>query len=403
MKIRLFSQNQVLNNLTIILLIVSNICFYTLDTIGLYLILTALAIVIGMIQPIVEISLRHDKMHGCVIWLIAIYSIFTYNGLLRLRFGIYNWDMMLYTCLQNIIMYFAFLRLFDGDCVFLCIKRITLISLLISILVLVFSEIENIETGGIRIGDSLSGNVNVAGANFGILSIFLSYLISRENKGYLKLLFCVVAAIMLLTGSKMTIIVLSLDMLFFFCAARSKANSFLKLFILALILIFLIFTVPYFYNIIGVRIEDMIYSLFGIGHGQESHSTSVRKVMIREGLQFFLYHPLIGGGEKYFGSLTSTIYSYSHCNYIEILCNFGLIGFGVYYLPLVQRYLITLKTRITDNKLRLLTIILVTNRLLLDWMQITHSEPCVGYIPMVFVFAYCKKLEILEKKVDINV
>ena len=119
-----------------------------------------------------------------------------------------------------------------------------------------------------------------------------------------------------------------------------------------------------------------------------SHSTDVRKVMIQEGFRFFWYHPIIVGGEKYFVTMTSTIYGYSHCNYVEILCNAGIIGFVLYFRPLFKNLKKMILFKNVDSSFRQLAITLLIGRLILDWMQVTYSEPCVGYIPMIFSFVY---------------
>ena len=54
--------------------------------------------------------------------------------------------------------------------------------------------------------------------------------------------------------------------------------------------------------------------------------------------------------------------------------------------------------RIYKELLQLGTVLLVS-RLLLDWMQVTHSEPCVGYIHKIFSFV-C--VEALIKKKSAN-
>ena len=108
--------------------------------------------------------------------------------------------------------------------------------------------------------------------------------------------------------------------------------------------------------------------------------------MIKEGFVFWMEHPIFGGGEKYFGTRTSTIYGYSHCNYTELLCNAGIIGFGIYYFPIFSNFFCTIRKK--DSIWAKLVVVFLITRLVLDWMQVTYSEPCVGYIPMLFSFAY---------------
>lgn len=376
----------------IILLIISNICFYTMETLQLYLAMNLAAILLEVVRYIQKGYFRRIRIHRCIVWLIAIYTVFTINGLYRLRSGDYNADMMIFTCVQNIVLFLAFSETVENIHRYELLRTVIYISSVISLSYLIVSEMQNFLTGGIRIGDSLSGNVNVAGANFGILSVFLAYICIKDKTKFSYILFGAVAAIMLLTGSKMSIIILVLDLRFFIKSSENKVNTFLVVFIVALIMVFAVFTIPFFYNIIGVRIEDMLFSMFGVGKGVASHSTDVRKVMIQEGFRFFWDHPIIGGGEKYFATRTSTIYGYSHCNYVEILCNAGIIGFLLYFGPLFNNLKKMILFKNEDSSFKQLAITLLIGRLILDWMQVTYSEPCVGYIPMIFSFVYIEHI-----------
>lgn len=309
-----------------------------------------------------------------------------------MRYGTYNWDMMLYTCVQNGAIFIALKEIVISPKYFQYIRNVILTSSIFSLFVLAFFEISNLGVGGVRIGDSLSGNVNVAGANFGILSIFMVYICEKQKKIFNWIILAFVVGVMLLTGSKMTLIILALDLVYFFINSKNKGVTLLLVIGAGIILLFLVFSVPVFYNVIGYRVEDMMYQLFGIGPGHASNSTNVRKIMLMEGFTFMWDHPIFGGGEKYFGSLTSTVYSYSHCNYTELLCNFGIVGFAVYYVPLFNNLYMLVKNQHIYKELLQLGTVLLVSRLLLDWMQVTHSEPCVGYIPMIFSFVCVEAL-----------
>lgn len=367
----------------LVLLFVANICFYTMETMAIFLEITLLAIVLGSYAVVKNANIRRIHFHPCVAWLVLIYGIFTYNGLFRLRHGTYNWDMMLYTCVENIIIYFLFIKILSLEQWEQSIARVAVATSILLLAVLFFNEASALKSGGIRIGDSLSGNVNVFGASLGVMSVFLAYVCLKKNSCWYWILFAIVASVMLLTGSKMTVIVLMVELLFFMESSDHKLRAFLLVLIAGLGLLFLIFSVPRFYQIIGFRIEDMISQMFHIGRGGFSNSTMQREIMLKEGFKFFRNHPFFGGGEKYFGSLTSTIYDYSHCNYVELLCNFGLFGFGIYYFPILS---MLFRTRRNGSSNLVRTLLLV--RLILDWMMMTHSEPCIGYVPMLFSFAY---------------
>lgn len=75
-----------------------------------------------------------------------------------------------------------------------------------------------------------------------------------------------------------------------------------------------------------------------------------------------------------------------------MLCNFGIVGFAVYYVPLFNNLYMLVKNQHIYKELLQLGTVLLVSRLLLDWMQVTHSEPCVGYIPMIFSFVCVEAL-----------
>ena len=86
-----------------------------------------------------------------------------------------------------------------------------------------------------------------------------------------------------------------------------------------------------FYNVLGIRIEQMIDGIFG-----ESDDTSFnwRKLMIEEGFEMFKQKPLFGYGinnfRYYFGEKYG-LETYSHNNFIEMLVSGGIVGFIIYY------------------------------------------------------------------------
>jgi O-antigen ligase len=55
-----------------------------------------------------------------------------------------------------------------------------------------------------------------------------------------------------------------------------------------------------------------------------------RFVMMGEGIALWRKSPILGHGAGQFAGLGSTGL-YSHCNYTEILANYGCIGFALYY------------------------------------------------------------------------
>lgn len=83
------------------------------------------------------------------------------------------------------------------------------------------------------------------------------------------------------------------------------------------------------FELINSRMEQAVEVITGDGKGD--NSSKVRLSMIKDGWDIFKNRLLTGyGADNY--RLVSRYRTYSHNNFIEVLVNFGLIGFVLYYL-----------------------------------------------------------------------
>lgn len=370
----------------LILIIISNCCFYTMNHISLYIAISSLGAILILV-PDLFLSRLKIQLDPCIIWLTVIYAIFTLNGLLRLQHGTYNWDFMLFTYVLNLALYVAFKKLLQSsDSQKLLFKSI-IVATIVILVYLMIVERENLILGGIRIGDTLSGNTNTVGTCLGILSIFFAYALTQHNTNKIILpIFIVLIILMFLTGSKKTLAFLVIDLLIFFSYAKGnkKLAALFGVGFIGAMTLYAIFNVSMLYDVIGYRIEDMLFQVFGIGHGHYSHSTEAREIMIEEGFKIFLNHPIFGGGAGYFASLTTTGYEYSHCNYTELLCNFGLFGTIIFYYPYFNGLF---KLKSYNFSLKKVAIFLIIASLVIHWMTVPYSGICIEYIPIIFCFA----------------
>jgi len=77
-----------------------------------------------------------------------------------------------------------------------------------------------------------------------------------------------------------------------------------------------------------MRMEDAVDALSGTGG---DGSANVRMSMITEGWKIFKDRILFGYGATNY-SVVSRFGTYAHNNFIEVLVDFGLVGFVLYYL-----------------------------------------------------------------------
>ena len=390
--------------IALILILVGEICFYTLDSLCLYLILTGFGMILGILHNANRFSLR-IRGDNFILWVCVMYTIYFVYGFLFLQKGEFPWDTMGYRFLEIVVLYLIISNMFSYD--ILTFQNAIVIAGIISAAYLIYSEGFSILLGGQRIGDSLSGNVNTVGFNFGIISTIIMWSYCKQKTAYKIILFLAFSVLMLITGSKKVLIIIIANLLMFFWYEKKKINGWVKTFFILIITIYVVFNVPYFYDIIGSRVEAMIETmLYGNSSTIYSYSTNSREKMIQEAFKLFLNNPFFGGGWNYFYSQTIYGYEYSHCNYTEMLCSFGIIGTAIFYGRHIYDARVALKerkTKIEENRdLIILILILTAEALTLDWAAVTFSAQCVWYLPIIICAAsirtiYQNKLTIMSR------
>lgn len=134
---------------------------------------------------------------------------------------------------------------------------------------------------------------------------------------------------------------------------------------------------PLFYSTIGYRFI-------------ERTSMQGREDYIIRGLQFFIDSPIWGHGENSFASLISSYTGYqiySHNNYIEMLTNFGLIGFVWYYYHFIHVLKADYKDyKFTANKLCLFFVAVLCSLLFLDIGTVSYCDSSLVFVYWVMAF-----------------
>lgn len=369
----------------LIMLIVSEMCFYTEDTINIYIVLSF----IGMLT-IVFANLRYAttrvKINGCGMWLLMMYCLYMFYGTFLLQRGTFITTTVLYRFFECMALYIGLTSVVRTD--YGRLYQIFVVAALIAIIRMVAKEGSLIISGGVRIGDSLSGNVNGVAFNLGVISMITIWSYCIERKKTQVLVSVVLIVFMLLTGSKKALIIIVLDLLLVLAYYKNYASTWIKVAIIVSIGVYCIFNVPYLYSIVGSRIESMVATwLYGSSTELYSYSTAMRSLLIREALSFFQDKPIFGGGYNYFYSRTSTIYDYSHCNYVELLCSFGVFGTLLFYsrhLSILYHLFRSSQGGIVhDSDISRLALFLVITSLVLDWSAVSFSAQSIWYLPVI--------------------
>lgn len=191
--------------------------------------------------------------------------------------------------------------------------------------------IENWFDGRLRTEDL---NSNEIGLFTTISAIFAFYFAAVKKKKFSYILLLIFSFVVFLTGSRKAffMLILGIALLYYFSQGR-KISKKLSSIIIGIIIVFLgyftVMNIPYFYQIIGIRIESLL-SLVSDNVLDVDNSVATRRNMIEVGLHLFKYKPILGYGLGSY-SVISGFDTYSHNNYIELLVGLGVIGTTIYY------------------------------------------------------------------------
>lgn len=249
------------------------------------------------------------------------------------------------------------------------------------------------------LGVPVNYNANAIGTASAV-SFCFSIIIWNRKYNIKRMLFALFfLCIILLTGSRKSLGIVTVGMLYAFKIKHPKAKFsllFVGTFILLLIY-YVIMKIPVLYNIIGIRIESVMDVILNNSAGDSSIST--RANMIKDGIYFFSLKPWLGHGLANFLPVTES-YSYSHNNYIELLVNSGIIGITVHYF---SKLYILVKTIFVEQNtyLKKLLIFIMVSYLAIDWWTVSYFKR-EDWLIFLIALAYVKINENRLKKVRLN-
>lgn len=122
---------------------------------------------------------------------------------------------------------------------------------------------------------------------------------------------------------------------------------------------YLIFEVPFFYELIGWRMEGMIALLRGEPTVADSSSIT-RAMMLNSAMQTFYDNPIFGVGMNNFRFFNIVRVTYAHNNFAEIAADLGILGLTAYYwifLYIIKNYL--KKYKLHDKIMNFLFVIIM--------------------------------------------
>ncbi len=196
--------------------------------------------------------------------------------------------------------------------------------------------------GSERVGSVLAMNSNDVGLRMAVAFGLTLYF--RKQYGWLTPLLVVFTAIAFLSGSRKAFIMIILEVILYYLGKDQGWRMLRNVGVLIIIcgaLIYAVMNIPILYNVLGSRLERAIESILGIerynqyGNLLRDYSGEERAFFRELAMQYFARSPVLGIGANGFATQLSltTRYSavYSHCNFVELLSNHGLVGFCAYY------------------------------------------------------------------------
>lgn len=378
------------------LLILGNVCFTGASDILTFVVLVVIAML--YLIYLVNVTLLSNLCNMYVLWFMLFNFLLCYYGNTSRFTGGYSWQYHMVLCLSTLIMYEYLVYYQKCKNIFgNFLERVVLIATPLCAIYILAKEYDMIwnkipsliqGNGTYRLGSQSGWNSNSIALYFATLSIVTIYFIfeKTKNKKYNILSYVTQSIMILLTGSKKGLVLLILPLIALIFI-RAKGTKLFKRLIWAVIILgivlYIVFKVPFFYNVIGSRIESMLGTLGVIsGNYGYSASTEERTGMIKKGFEMFPVHPIVGWGWWAFAIL-SGYGTYSHCNYVEILVSMGILGFMVFYgfyLYLIIKNIINFST--TISKINLMIMVCV---LFIDSAAVTAYGDVITYLLLMIV------------------
>lgn len=253
---------------------------------------------------------------------------------------------------------------------------------------------------------SLEVNANVVGMNAAFLFGMVSYGAKEAQwkKWYYNLAAVIIALIALLTGSRkaLMIILMFVAAFVFFWVPEKNMKKFMAKLLVTLgvlaALVALLMKVDVLYDTIGNRLESLYQQWF---MGEETDASAISRArMISIGMNIFKKKPWIGFGHNAF-KMGSGYDTYSHNNYVELLCSMGIIGTLLFYIPLIYFTVEAFRLWRKGVPGAILPLTIFVIQFVNDIGQVSYYNLCINiFLGMAAGYVYLLKREYKQGKYD---
>ncbi len=199
------------------------------------------------------------------------------------------------------------------------------------------------------------------------------------------------------TGSR-TFIFASIIVLIVFLYFKFRQHKFIYLLVvLGILTLFIILISLPFMSTIRDRLLRAFGTFFGFGIKVDTSSIE-RTLWMDYGFSLGFRRLLFGYGVEGF-SIVSGVGTYSHSNFAEVICNFGLLGFILFYTPMIIFIVRAILSKRVDKAF---IITFVTYYLIVGFANVIYYKK-IYYLILAFMF-YLAFIESVEyKKVSLGI
>lgn len=218
-------------------------------------------------------------------------------------------------------------------------------------------------------------------AVIGFASPLYLLLFLKNKRKYLYILPVMTSLLVgITTGSRTFLVIVVLILLIFFYFKFSKHKILYLAVILSLLAIGILLINMPFLSTMKERLIRAIETLFGTASKVDT-STLERAVMIDYGFALGSRRLIFGYGVDAF-SLISGMGTYAHSNFAELVCDFGLIGLVLFYLPLLIFLFKTISSRKID---KCFVVTLLVYYLIVSFSNVIYYKK-IYYLMFAFLF-----------------
>ena len=244
------------------------------------------------------------------------------------------------------------------------IDRINIINYLFTLILIMASVLSNSQSGFLY---NFSGATHLLiGYTVGALMIYNVFVIMELVKKNKKNCFyrCIISIVLFISQSYLLIAsgsrgaAVSVVAVLLFIALRKL--GFLQTLTASIFVMLILFVIINFIlspTSLGV---DRFLSLYDFSEGEINIKAGGNRIKLYlESWQLFLKNPIFGAGPGEFEYFTSLPESYSHNIQLEILSEYGLVGFSLFFIILIKTVELSWKILIIDKKERLIVYLLL--------------------------------------------